>query len=81
MKKQYIITLDDTLHLFCSLWWPDGEEYSWTKGYEHVVVFERKSDAEKVIESLNIKGVFKIEKIYAKGIAHHIFNPRFKMKQ
>jgi hypothetical protein len=64
------------------MWWHDGEEYSWKKGnYSNVVAFERKSDAEKVIESLNINGVFKIEKIYAKGIAVHLFNPRFKMKQ
>jgi hypothetical protein len=85
--KRYIITLVDTwphesLHLYCSLWWPDGEEYSWTKGsYSNVVVFERKSDAERVIESMNTNGVFKIEKVLIKGIAVHPFNPRFKMKK
>lgn len=81
--KNYIITLlgsyeSPNLHLFCSLSCKTGEKYSWQRGYENIVVFNCKKDAVKVIEDMRITGVLKIEKIFLKGIAYHIFNPRFK---
>ena len=84
--KYYIITLLGTygsrdLHLFCSLYYENGEEYSWQIGYENVIAFSRKKDAMKFIEDVSVIGVLKVEKVFLKGVAHHLFNPRFKWKQ
>jgi hypothetical protein len=82
---KYIITLlgsyeTPDLHLFCSLSWKTGEQYSWQIGYENVIGFDCKKDAAQVINEMKITGVLKIEKVFLKGIAYHIFNSRFTLK-